>query len=311
VESYPKKGTPRNTIDGYRHHETVKTHSIDGLPKLKLDQISSRIEELTANNQQSEMETLITAFNTGSRATNVGTDRVIQHLRECAQRREYLDIYQMVAFRLHNRGHYTFSDYKAIGQAVLAMFTQTIGITVVLGEEILRAHGHDDPVCRKESPWTIKIMSLLFCMAILVLCYHHYIRFSHYGMYRVNAVDYRNKPDFINPYWIMLGRFVNVTVLLMVLWGAFSLIYYSVDPTEIVLNAMAMFFILELANLFVNDRDYQEMAEFLQTYKHVTDYDIAKGFKVMNQCLYYPLIIIVALSLVAGAVMSFLVAYCH
>ena len=178
-------------------------------------------------------------------------------------------------------------------------------------EQILREHGGDARACRKESAWSVKAMSCLFCLSILVLCYHHYVRFSHYGMYRVNAVDHRNKPDCLNPYWLMLGRFVNVSVLLMVLWGAFSLIYFSVDPAEIVLNAMAMFFILELAALFVNDRDYRELAQFLETYKHVTDYDIAAGFQLLNKALYYPLTCTVALSLVAAVGMSFVVAYCH
>lgn len=141
LQSTQKVGTPKNTMDGQssgqsqssrRHHETVKSYSADGPPQLKMDEISSRIEELVGD-EASEMETFITAFNTGTRKSECGTDAVIEHLKECAERREYLDIYQMVAFRCHNRGHYTFSDYKALCKAVLAMFAQTIGVSVVLG----------------------------------------------------------------------------------------------------------------------------------------------------------------------------------
>lgn len=92
-----------------------------------------------------------------------------------------------------------------------------------------------------ETPWTLMAMSALFCLAILVMCYHHYVRFSHYGICRVNAVDYRNKPDMLNPYWIMLGQFVNMMVWVLVLWGSFDLMYLIVGATEIVIHAMASF----------------------------------------------------------------------
>ena len=154
-------------------------------------------------------------------------------------------------------------------------------------------------------------MSWLFCMAMCVLCYHRYVRLSHYGMYRVNAIDLGNKPDFINPYWLLLGRFVNVTVLLMVLWGALSLIYWSADGTELILHAMAMLFLLDISSLFVTERDYRELSDFPSSYKHVTDYDIGGGFKVLNQALHYPLMFVVALSLCVAMAMSFVVAYCQ
>jgi len=275
-----------------------------------MDEISNRIEQLTGD-QASEMESLIIAFNTGTRTAQCGTSAVIDHLRECAFRREHIDIYQMVAYRCQNRGHYTFTDYKALCKAVLAMFAQTVGIVVILGEDVLREHASDGPFCKKEATWSMKAMSFLFCMAMCVLCYHRYVRLSHYGMYRVNVIDLSNKPDFVNPYWLLLGRFVNVTVLLMVLWGALSLIYWSADGTELVVHAMAMLFLLDIGSLFVNERDYRELAEFLSSYKHVTDYDIAGGFKVLNQMVYYPLLFTVALSLVTALAMSFVVAYCQ
>ena len=99
--------------------------------------------------------------------------------------------------------------------------------------------------------------------------------------------------------------------MLMVLYGSFFLVYFSEQATDIVLNSVAMFFMLELDDLLVGVQDYKQLARFLRKYKHKSDYEISTCFLWFNKLIYYPFAIFVILSLIGAIGVSFIIGWCH
>ena len=191
------------------------------------------------------------------------------------------------------------------------MFTQIIGMIVVLWQEMQQGWAQKDHWCAQIDTISFRVMSFLFCWTIIVFSYESFIEFRYNGMYRIHHLDFHNKPLFVNPGWIWVGRYVNTVVMLMVMYGSFFLVYFSHNASDIVLNAVAMFFMLELDDLMVNEQDYKDLAKYLDTYKHKQDYQIPKGWLWFNKIVYYPFVVFVIVSLIAAVPVSFIIGYCH
>ena len=196
-------------------------------------------------------------------------------------------------------------------KAILSMCTQILGMIVVLYQEVQTESQRKSHWCTADDHLSFKLMSFLFCILIFVFSYESFIKFETNGMYRIHHLDFHNKPDFINPFWVWIGRYINSIVLLMVLYGSFFLVYFSKVATDIVLNSVAMFFMLELDNLMVSQKDYKDLREFLDGYKHEKDYKISKFWLWFNRIVHFPFASLIVLSLSLAVPVSVVIGYCH
>ena len=276
-----------------------------------MDTLKADTNDIIISMQSVQVSQEITAFSAFAATKNTYTvEQVIDHLKECAEDGDHLDIYQITAFRCMTRNN-NLGYYQIIFKAILAMFTQIIGMFVVLWQEMNQGWQIKNHWCDSDDPIHFKVMSFLFCITIIVFSYEGFITFRYNGMYRIHHLTFENKPDCINPYWISIGRYINTFVMLMVLYGSVFLVYFSEFATDIVLNSVAMFFMLELDDLLVNEQDYKDFRRYLQKYKHKKDYQISNCCLWVNKLIYYPFAIFVICSLIVAFGVSFVIAYCH
>eukprot|EP01083_Nonionella_stella_P090606 253103_1 len=238
-------------------------------------------------------------------------DEVLEHLSDCCEDGEYLDIYQILAFRWCQRKQEPRKFWVILLRAILAATTQLLGMIVVLYQEVNAGIAADDTLCVPNMPFYFKCLTCLFLWVIVVFAYDGFMVFRSHGMYRIHHITLHNMPDFINPFFVMLGRYINTIVMLFVLWGSFALVWSSTMATDIVLNAVAMFFMLELDDLFVSDQHYKDLQVFLKTYKHEENYVISNRFLWCSRITHYCVTSVVQLSLFASVIAAIIIGYCH
>lgn len=82
------------------------------------------------------------------------------------------------------------------------------------------------------------------------------------GMYK--NMKYAENVKFINIVWLQLGFTVNVIVSIIAVYGSFIVIFFSDNSLDMVLNSVALFFIVELDDLLVNDNDYERIGDYIE-----------------------------------------------
>ena len=59
--------------------------------------------------------------------------------------------------------------------------------------------------------------------------------------------------------WLYFGFVVNTVTAVIAVWGSFFIIFWSVHAIDMVLNSMALFFLVEIDDLLVDGRDYDKI----------------------------------------------------
>ena len=242
------------------------------------------------------------------------TADILEHLKQCSANRECFDIYQMTAFRYTaDRGRWPY--YRSVLKSILALSTQLFAISVVIEHQVLEAvfemakdHKFCDSKTRK--PFDVQIMANLLILVIIVFSLQSFTQFTRCGMYRINSLDLHNKPAFVNAWWFTIGRYVNIAIMLMVMWSSLFLIWHNTDPIFIVLKSSAMFFVLRLDDLFVQKGDYDDLARFLETYRDEHDYAVSGITKWTNTIAFYTFSILCFFAFLGAAVFVFLIDFC-
>ena len=153
--------------------------------------------------------------------------------------------------------------YISALKALVALCTQPFAMGVILMDAIMPEFtklSADPQSYLQNHPYEaleVRILSTLLICVIVIFSVQSFSTFSQCGMYRVNPRDLQNKPDFINRWWVTIGRYINIIVLLMIMWGCMFLIWTTVDPIMIVLKSSALFFVLRLDDMFVQNRGLQ------------------------------------------------------
>ena len=210
------------------------------------------------------------------------TDEIINHLEDCAENHEGLDIYQFAAFRCTVNTQPRTPYYVSALKSCLALCTQLFAMGVILCDAMMPEFRRliEDPRTylkgQPDKPVEVRMLSILLLCVIIVFSVQSFKTFSRTGMYRINPRDLRNKPDFVNSCWITIGRYANITVLFMVMLGSMFLIFTEVDPILIVLKSSALFFVLRLDDMFGGTADYQDLEKFLKSYHHRKDHKMSK-----------------------------------
>ena len=196
----------------------------------------------------------------------------------------------MLAFRWNLPDGDPWKLWEMIIKAGIASVAQIVGMVCVLFYEVAMQLARKTSFC--ESPpgmggmrYMLGAMSMMFAFVILVFSLNEFRNYRQCGMYRIHPTDLRNKPYFVHAFWISFGRFLNTAVTMMVLAGSILMLWLCNDPNSIVYDAIAMFFLVDMDNLFVTVEDYREIENFLKCYRHdrhKQDYRIALPFEAFN-----------------------------
>lgn len=98
---------------------------------------------------------------------------------------------------------------------------------------------------------------------------------SFLAYYSVDALDnidkgmyyhmyYAEHLQWLNQIWLRLGFSINLFVAILAIYGSFLVIYFSTSSLDMVLNSVALFFIVELDDLLVRNKDYQRILKYIK-----------------------------------------------
>lgn len=79
------------------------------------------------------------------------------------------------------------------------------------------------------------------------------------GIYRFK----NNLPPFFNKFWLSSGIFINTFVLAASWFVSIVVIFLATDPLDMILNSIAVYFIIELDDMMVNRVDYEFVERWL------------------------------------------------
>eukprot|EP01084_Bolivina_argentea_P266657 452356_1 len=238
--------------------------------------------------------------------------RVLRHAITSCKNQEGLDIYQVLAIRWYDKDESRTvkgsKPFKRIGWhievisispfvrtliiAAIIGFGQTMGISIVI-YKLLDAYfsennGFED-MCKMEALRWEKVFSLRilsFTLSLIVTCYITIAMgtIQHAGLYEI--LD-RLKPEHMEyieniALWLLyIGQGINYYACLVAVLGSYFIIFetnkgddgdYSHAGSEMILNAVALFFMLQLDDEIVSVQDYNDCEHHLKrVLKNVTE----------------------------------------
>ena len=199
---------------------------------------------------------------------------ILDHLKECCDEETDLDIYEMVSFycaRQQKRNTFDWKLLSAMGRAVLMVSTEVAVIGCIWWEDIIhsKAMQEDWRKCAGDDTLFHRTMGALLVLCILVMAIHEYNKGTRSGLHRVDRWM-TNKPNGFSSIWIVISRFVNTVVLWMVVLTQTFVVWKEHDAISIVMNSVALWFLLQIDDQFVGDGDYADLKEYLAVYGQST-----------------------------------------
>eukprot|EP01083_Nonionella_stella_P073329 198199_1 len=189
------------------------------------------------------------------------------HCRNCCHFGEEFDVYQVLAFEstLVERDIVTLWQYRLkCLKGFLCSITQVFGIIVVLYQ--LLSDGMDNKgICNEFDTNTAHMNILAFCLST-------YLSYTTVKQLSAKKGLYQYIPlrgydvTWLDHGWLYYGFVVNTVASICAVWGSFGIIFYSENAIDMVLNSVALFFLVELDDLLVNDEDYEEFEKSMNEF---------------------------------------------
>eukprot|EP01084_Bolivina_argentea_P278135 475033_1 len=191
-----------------------------------------------------------TQYNTGSASS--GT------LKAWASQQQYLDIYQVNAFYLGTaqRSQYIMSFWKT----ATCFGLQFIGILLLMQEQWTAYQATNTTVsaCTGGIQGHVAIVGYLFATYITLFCTDQIRTLNRYGMYGWGE----KQPEFVNSLWIGVGLWVNLFSLILSWFVSCIIIFTSEDILNMVLNSVAVTFMLTLDDEIIGASDYNRIVKW-------------------------------------------------
>ena len=175
----------------------------------------------------------------------------------------YLDIYQVTSFLKYyhpkhksDRGRYAFYCFKCIICALI----QTLGMVAFLNYVIKTNWDEHKIECTMKAEWDLRSVAVLFSAYISVSLWNIIRELTQQGLYENRAY----LPPFLANEWVYLGLYCNSFTLMAATAGSFLLIYTADSTVDIVLNSVALYFIIELDNNLVDHFDCLRIANWMK-----------------------------------------------
>jgi len=107
----------------------------------------------------------------------------------------------------------------------------------------------------------LKILAFLFSTFLAFICFDRLTGVEQ-GMYW--KMKYAQHIDFLNIMWLRIGFSVNVFASILAVYGSFMVVFFSDNSLDMILNSVALFFVVELDDLLVKGSDYQRIGDYIQ-----------------------------------------------
>eukprot|EP00484_Ammonia_sp_Unknown_P026633 CAMPEP_0197034222 /NCGR_PEP_ID=MMETSP1384-20130603/12398_1 /TAXON_ID=29189 /ORGANISM="Ammonia sp." /LENGTH=433 /DNA_ID=CAMNT_0042464125 /DNA_START=26 /DNA_END=1325 /DNA_ORIENTATION=- len=216
-----------------------------------------------------------------------GEIQFLRNVLKCCDAENGFDLYQLMAFYGNSSTRngcqdwlkYLFNVIKVCSCAL----TQIFGIIIIMIDFVqigieTRESGLEDGqtvFCRSpdyDDAWYIilyssnlKILAFLFSSFLAFFSVDSLMGVEQ-GMYK--KMKYAGNIPWINSAWLRVGFTVNVFVSIIAVYGSMTVILFSDNSLDMVLNSVALFFIVELDDLLVKQSDYERIYNHIKEYTH-------------------------------------------
>lgn len=173
--------------------------------------------------------------------------------------------------------------YLDMIKAVMCALTQCVGMVVVMIDfaDNGREGGRDicNPPIYSGDAWDalynsqLKLLAFLFSSFLAFFSVDRLLNVE-YGMYL--GFQRAANIKLVNVVWLRFGLSVNVFVTIAAVYGSFVTVFFSTNSLDMILNSVALFFLIELDDLLVKGKDYALIKKYLDEYEPV---DRRESFK--------------------------------
>jgi len=208
-------------------------------------------------------------------------EEVLDIMTEIGDDRDGLDIFQLCAFRAKYQKHLiinTTDDYNndlewqyfgTFIRAFITGLTQFVAMIAVTYAQMLDGLDMKPKFCAGEGDVVNRILVFCFSAYISLILLRSVNSIDEQGLYKIAKLDDWTDIDirYLDFKWVRGGRLINSFVLLVGIWASWLIIFYSDEAIDIILNSLAVFFIVELDDALVDGTDYDQWDEFLENYQ--------------------------------------------
>eukprot|EP01084_Bolivina_argentea_P270833 460615_1 len=91
------------------------------------------------------------------------------------------------------------------------------------------------------------------------------------GLYKIEYKTFKNCPKYVNKFWIYIGLSANMISLFLALIGSNILIFWAENSLDVILNCVAIFFMVTIDDEIIGETDYENLIKWLSDYRQPTN----------------------------------------
>lgn len=188
-----------------------------------------------------------------------------------------LDIYQVCAFISTADVDDSFPLRRRIShyfKAFMCALIQTVGLVVFIYVQMVRlsqgeeSKGFCAMTSKNEDVDEVykltQVLSVFLAIYISLKMGGLMVDTGDNGLYNIDLHAGKNCPPFVNKYWVLFGAWINTYALLFSVYGSYIVLYITEDILEVILNSVALFFLLDVDDYILDNLDYQRIEYWLQ-----------------------------------------------
>ena len=147
-------------------------------------------------------------------------------------------------------------------KAICCALFQTAGLVIFIYNAIKDT---DKDICQGDGEWDIRSIATVATLYISLTMGSMIQVIDTQGLYEVELIEgTKSVPPFISPRWLFVGIYVNNFSLMGAIFGSVVVIYISESALDVVLNSVALFFVVEMDDLMIDDADYDRICNFFK-----------------------------------------------
>merc|ERR1719317_163965 len=93
----------------------------------------------------------------------------------------------------------------------------------------------------------------------------------------MNQWDAADCPPFIKRGWVFFGMYTNVLCAMMSIYASYIVIYRGEEILDLVLNSVALFFVIEVDDFMLNKMDYRRVKDWYALHFDMKKYPMECG----------------------------------
>eukprot|EP01084_Bolivina_argentea_P254796 428425_1 len=192
------------------------------------------------------------------------TENDFNKIIEFLDNKDSLDIYQVIAIRSSETfgsqscyGYWRFQVIFDLIKAIICVVAQIGSMLVLI---IYQVDNSEHGFCHKSGDDISQVMAIIYTFVLWAYLFPQYAGVQDAGLYGTDVIEIGcYSYSFVKSSWLYFGKFMNTLVLVAIFCGSCLLMLFSLKPMDVILNALALVFLVEIDNMFVSNYDYTEL----------------------------------------------------